>query len=66
IAKDGARHVPADCWQMRPMVERLVAAGKPSVEPERIPLSLIRDFRTADRTSNVFVLSTLQMDPITQ
>lgn len=35
IAKDGARHVPADCWQMQPMVERLVAAEKPSVEPER-------------------------------
>jgi hypothetical protein len=32
---------------MQPMVERLVAAGKPSVEPERILLSLIRDFRTA-------------------
>jgi IS605 OrfB family transposase len=37
IAKDGARHVPADCWQMKPVAERLVAAEKPSVEPERIP-----------------------------
>jgi putative transposase len=38
IAKDGARHVPADCWQMKPRVERLVAVEKPSVKPERIPL----------------------------
>ena len=38
IAKDGARHVPADCWQMQPMAERLVAAGKPSVEPEKLPV----------------------------
>ncbi len=38
IAKDGARHVPADCWQMQPMAERLVAAEKPSVEPERFPV----------------------------
>jgi IS605 OrfB family transposase len=38
IAKDGVRCVPADRWQMRPMAERLVAAEKPSVEPERIPL----------------------------
>jgi putative transposase len=37
IAKDGARHVPADRWQMQPMAERLVAAKKPSAEPERIP-----------------------------
>jgi putative transposase len=37
IAKDGARHVPADCWQMKPVAERPVAAEKPSVEPERIP-----------------------------
>jgi rubredoxin len=36
IAKDGARHVPADCWQMQPMAERLVAAEKPSAEPEKI------------------------------
>jgi len=38
IAKDGARYVPADCWQMQPMAERLVAAEKPSVEPERFPV----------------------------
>jgi putative transposase len=37
IAKDGARRVSADCWRMKPVVERLVAAEKPSVEPERIP-----------------------------
>jgi len=44
IAKDGARHVPADCWQMQPMAERLVAAEKPSVEPERIPLQFATGF----------------------
>jgi len=44
IAKDGARHVPADCWQMQPMAERLVAAEKPSVEPERIPLQFVTGF----------------------
>jgi IS605 OrfB family transposase len=44
IAKDGARNVPADCWQMQPMVERLVAAKKPSVEPERIPLQFATGF----------------------
>jgi putative transposase len=37
IAKDGARHVPADCWRMKPVVEEPVAPAKPSVEPERIP-----------------------------
>jgi IS605 OrfB family transposase len=46
IAKDGARHVPADCWQMQPMVERLVAAEKPSVEPERIPVQAGVQFDT--------------------
>jgi putative transposase len=44
IAKDGARHVPADCWQMQPMAEWLVAAEKPSVEPERIPLQFATGF----------------------
>jgi len=44
IAKDGARHVPADCWQMQPMAERLVAAEKPSVEPEKIPLQFATGF----------------------
>ena len=38
IAKDGARNVPADCWQMQPMAERLVAAEKPLVEPEKLPV----------------------------
>ena len=38
IAKDGARHVPADCWQMQPMVEELVALAKPPVEPEKLPV----------------------------
>jgi len=38
LHKDGAGHVPADCWQMQPMAERLVAAEKPSVEPERFPV----------------------------
>jgi hypothetical protein len=37
MAKDGARHVPADCWRMKPRVERSVAAEEPSVEPEKIP-----------------------------
>ena len=46
IAKDGARHVPADCWQMRPTAERLVAAGKPSVEPEKIPVQADVQFDT--------------------
>ena len=44
IAKDGARHVPADCWQMQPMAERPVAAEKPPVEPERIPLQFATGF----------------------
>ena len=44
IAKDGARHVPADCWQMQPVAERFVAAGKPSAEPERIPLQFAAGF----------------------
>jgi hypothetical protein len=44
IAKDGARHVPADCWQMQWAAEELVAAGKPSVEPERIPLQFDTGF----------------------
>jgi len=44
IAKDGARHVPADCWQMQWAAEELVAAGKPSVEPERIPLKFDTGF----------------------
>jgi len=38
IAKDGARHVPADCWQMRRVAEELVAPAKLSVEPEKIPV----------------------------
>jgi IS605 OrfB family transposase len=44
IAKDGARHVPADCWQMQPTAERLVAAEKPSVKPEKIPLQFAMGF----------------------
>jgi transposase len=44
IAKDGARHVPADCWQMKPVAERPVAAAKPSAEPERIPLQFAAGF----------------------
>ena len=46
VAKDGARHVPADCWQMQPMAERLVAAEKPSVEPEKIPVQAGVQFDT--------------------
>jgi len=46
IAKDGARHVPADCWQMQPMTERLVAAEKPSVEPEKISVQAGAQFDT--------------------
>jgi IS605 OrfB family transposase len=37
IAKDGARHVPADCWQMQRAAEELVAPAKLSAEPEKIP-----------------------------
>jgi hypothetical protein len=44
IAKDGARNVPADCWQMKPVAERPVAAEKPSVEPEKIPLQFATGF----------------------
>jgi hypothetical protein len=44
IAKEGARHVPADCWRMKPVAERLVAAEKPSVELERIPLQFVAGF----------------------
>jgi tRNA(Ile2) C34 agmatinyltransferase TiaS len=44
IAKDGARHVPADCWQMQPMADELVAQAKPSVEPEKIPLQFATGF----------------------
>jgi len=46
IAKDGARRVPADCWQMQPMAERLVASEKPSVEPEKIPVQAGVQFDT--------------------
>ncbi len=38
IAKDGARHVPADCWQMQRVVEELVAPAKLPVEPEKFPV----------------------------
>ena len=38
IAKDGARHVPADCWQMQRVVEELVVPAKLPVEPERFPV----------------------------
>jgi IS605 OrfB family transposase len=44
IAKDGARNVPADCWQMKPVAERPVAAGKPPAEPERVPLQFATGF----------------------
>jgi excisionase family DNA binding protein len=37
IAKDGARHVPADCWQMQRAAEELVAPAKLPAEPEKIP-----------------------------
>jgi putative transposase len=37
IAKDGARHVPADCWQMQRVAEELVAPVKLPAEPEKIP-----------------------------
>jgi IS605 OrfB family transposase len=46
IAKDGARHVPADCWQMQPMAEGLVAPAKLSVEPEKIPVQAGVQFDT--------------------
>jgi len=35
IAKDGARRVPADRWQMKQVMEWPVATAKPPVEPER-------------------------------
>jgi IS605 OrfB family transposase len=38
IAKDGARHVSADCWQMQQVAEELVAPAKLPVEPERLPV----------------------------
>nr|MDO8079363.1 transposase [Candidatus Freyarchaeota archaeon] len=39
IAKDGASHVPADCWQMqRAAEEELVAQEKLPAEPEKIPM----------------------------
>jgi putative transposase len=37
IAKDGARHVPADCWQMQRVAEWLVATAKLPAEPEKLP-----------------------------
>jgi len=46
IAKDGARHVPADCWQMQFQVEWLVAAEKLGMEPERIPVQAGEQFDT--------------------
>lgn len=39
IAKDGARHVPADCWQMQRAAEGLVTPAKLPVEPEKISVS---------------------------
>ncbi|MDI6642456.1 MAG: transposase [Candidatus Hodarchaeaceae archaeon] len=38
IAKDGARHVPADCWQMQSPVDGLVAQAKLGMEPEKLPV----------------------------
>jgi len=38
IAKDGARHVPADCWQMQWATEELVAPAKLPAEPEKLPV----------------------------
>jgi hypothetical protein len=46
IAKDGARHVPADCWQMQFRAERLVAAEKLGMEPEKIPVQAGVQFDT--------------------
>lgn len=37
IAKDGASHVPADCWQMQRAADELVAQAKLPAEPEKIP-----------------------------
>ncbi len=39
IAKDGARHVPADCWQMQRAAEWFVTTAKLPVEPEKISVS---------------------------
>ncbi len=38
IAKDGARHVPADCWQMQRVADEFVAQAKLPAEPERFPV----------------------------
>ena len=46
IAKDGARHVPADCWQMQRVAEELVAPAKLPVEPEKIPMQAGVQFDT--------------------
>ena len=37
IAKDGARRVPADSWQMKRAAEEPVAPVKLPVDPERFP-----------------------------
>jgi len=44
IAKDGARHVPADCWQMQRAADELVAQAKLPAEPEKLPqISVIQN-----------------------
>ena len=46
IAKDGARYVPADCWQMQRVAEWPVATAKLPVEPEKIPVQAGVQFDT--------------------
>jgi len=44
IAKDGARYVPADCWQMQRIADELVAQAKLPAEPEKLPqISMIQN-----------------------
>ncbi|MFQ6085722.1 MAG: zinc ribbon domain-containing protein [Candidatus Bathyarchaeia archaeon] len=44
IAKDGARHAPADCWQMQRVADELVAQAKLPAEPEKNPLQFATGF----------------------
>jgi len=44
IAKDGARHIPADCWQMQRVAEWPVATAKLPAEPEKLPVQFSTGF----------------------
>jgi len=45
IAKDGARHAPADRWQMKRAAEEPVAPVKLPVDPERFSYNPVRESR---------------------